>query len=268
MFSISLNQFGTTSFELTKSTVLIPLFLVGTAAVITGVILEETSFGHRIQYLGWQLLVVGLIAELFASIGLFAIDGEISHRQEAAISSQQTTISKQQDTIIGLETAQQSLTEEESKTKLAASAANERAATLEKDAEDARLETAQIMKDIAPRRLEGDDCRNVIASMSWYSGTVRVKSYALDAEAAVLALEIARCLAAIHTIHTIEDIGGIIPMGGVSMGLIVAGPNEQLVSALRKSLVDAGKLILGDGRDESEAGDDATILVAIKPLAK
>jgi hypothetical protein len=112
MFSASLNQFGTPSLEWSKSEIFIPLFLLGTLFVIFGVFMERDGLPERIVAWGWTILIWGLAMEMFASIGQLAIDGEIGNRQRSEIvtlegvsSAQQSTISKQQSTIVGLDKA-------------------------------------------------------------------------------------------------------------------------------------------------------------------
>ncbi|MBS0249395.1 MAG: hypothetical protein JSR61_22515, partial [Proteobacteria bacterium] len=70
----------------------IDVYIIATFGVVIGVYWERDSAPEAVQHEGWTLLVRALAIELLVGALVFAIDGEISHRQQTTIASQQRTI--------------------------------------------------------------------------------------------------------------------------------------------------------------------------------
>jgi hypothetical protein len=156
--------------------------IIGSLIVAAGIMLEANWPLSRMKFrgmVGVTFVLFGVCVEALFTIAIFVFDEGISR-------SQQTTISKQQETIIGLGVAQQSLTEEENKTRLAASVANERAARL-------TAENLAFEKILEPRRISFDTRRENfvnIANLDNFKGTPVFIQAVPDFEAKVLASDI------------------------------------------------------------------------------
>lgn len=145
-----------------------------------------------------------------------------------------------------------------------AAMANERAANANKQAENEKVERLKLEAQIAPRRLTVDEQITIGAACRQFSGKeVRVVSYATDVESAVLAKQIVAALSAGGML--VEDkTATIIPFGSISLGVHVAGKDEELVSSLTLILRSDGNLAVGP---PSSSIDQTGVLAAGNPLS-
>ena len=88
---MTLAIFDITALELLSS-VIFWTYMVAAVCVIIGVYWEKESFSQETRHKGWILLLGALGVETALTIGLHAVDDEISSRQRATIASQQRTI--------------------------------------------------------------------------------------------------------------------------------------------------------------------------------
>ncbi|MDP8997634.1 MAG: hypothetical protein M3O03_11635 [Pseudomonadota bacterium] len=147
---------------------------------------------------------------------------------------------------------------------------------------DERISNAQQSKIIAletrlaPRWLTLDECKEVSAAMVPFSGkTVRVQSYALDAEGSDLAKEIIDCMEGSKTLNVEHALASIVPLGGFGSGVFVDGSDKELVAAIKDVLGVKAKLIMtpGSGWFVGNIGNgtpdtppDANVVVGVKPV--
>ncbi len=154
--------------------------------------------------------------------------------------------------------------------------ANERAAEANRLAEQERLERTKLEAEIAPRRLSQDQQTAIALIINRYNGRrVRVSSYSMDAESAVLAKQVVSALNKAN-LQVVDATASISPVGGFALGIIVTGTNVQLASALRSALSLNGNLLVAPADTPMSGGmqmvygvsgpsPDAEILIAVKP---
>jgi hypothetical protein len=153
--------------------------------------------------------------------------------------------------------------------------ANARAEEAKQIAERERLERVKLEAQVAPRRLDREQEKTIINSLSRFRGrSVAVVSYSLDVEGGVLAMQIISILRAAGIL--VEDsIAGLLTTGSFWTGVIVRGPAEEqdFVSALTTSLKTDGRLAVRNEVKEfvvppgiSKLGEKAVfLLVGAKP---
>lgn len=61
------------------------VYSVATIGVVVGVGLEHKRFSDRVQQIGWKILVIALAIEVAFGVFIFAVDSEVSRRQEREI---------------------------------------------------------------------------------------------------------------------------------------------------------------------------------------
>lgn len=159
--------------------------------------------------------------------------------------------------------------------------ANERAANLENETESLRSENLKLEATIAPRRITEDGCNRIVEALKPFSGRrVEVASYVMDAESAVLGVQILSCLQMAGVIP-VERLMSITPMGSITFGIVVNGPNRKLENALRGSLQQENLGVLAPGASfargnaaivvvpaQAQPAADAVISVGVKPIRK
>ncbi len=162
--------------------------------------------------------------------------------------------------------------------------ANLRAGQAEERAENVEAENLKLRAQIAPRRIQPDESKRLAESWAQFAGaTVKIDSYALDAEGAALALQIMDTLSAAG-IRAVDSRFSVVPMGDVGFGVFVVG-HSALAEALHGGLasvaeplglqavgsrVPTGGAMMRSVAIPSEPlpAIDAIITVGIKPLPK
>ncbi len=138
-----------------------------------------------------------------------------------------------------------------------------------------RSEIIALEKRIAPRNLDEAQRNNLTAALSLFSGrSVKIESYALDLEAAMLGTEIGVALANAH----IEAINFLLcdnPLGSLASGLRVTGDDRDLVRVLLEALSKVGlqpsdiprpQPSLTCGGPNSTTPVAATVFIGVKPI--
>jgi hypothetical protein len=169
--------------------------------------------------------------------------------------------------------------------------AQERAASADQRAKEAarateyeRLERVKLEAQIAPRRLTPDHKRAVIAALSSppsLSGKkVRVQSYSLDAEAALLGDELIDCFRSVG-MDVDANLLSRGALGTVAAGMWVSGAMgehhdliaNRIFAALKSEtdlIATIGEVPLSAGQYLVDRGGrvDATVFVGVKPVAR
>jgi hypothetical protein len=160
-----------------------------------------------------------------------------------------------------------------------AARANERAEALAEEAERERLERLKLEAEIAPRRLTREQHEAIATALSRFSGrSVTVTSYSQDPESAILTKQVIEALQAAG-LKVADGTASLMQLGGFSIGIHVAGPNRNLVTALRESLSQTARLAVAPesppqlvphpagivSGPPNPVAADASILVGIKP---
>jgi hypothetical protein len=157
-----------------------------------------------------------------------------------------------------------------------AAESNERARALEKQAEELRAKNLTLEGEIAPRSVDKAGCADISDAVKPFSGlTVRVATYTLDIDGGSLGWQIADCLWLSHALNVDKELASILPVGGFGVGVSVSGKNEGLVSAIKGSLTKAKVLVVeGNGlfsgnlekyRPDAPPNPDAIVVVGVKP---
>jgi len=164
----------------------------------------------------------------------------------------------------------------------ATSQANERAAQLEGQAEKDRIARLKLEAELAPRRLSSKQQATIAQAMKPFAGkVVRLESYSLDAEGAVLAAQIRDAL---REGGIRVDDGGMMTRqsaGSIVLGIQLSGRDEPLIDALNAVFAEAS---LSPSRPSPPTGGvyvelrmgsvstgvpiDATAFVGVKPVKR
>lgn len=141
-----------------------------------------------------------------------------------------------------------------------AAGANERAALLEKDAAEARLEQERLRQQLAWRRLTPAQSRTIADGFRHYAGPELVLSQIPDPEAALYAndIEAAMTASGIKFSHT----NTLIFARGPVTGIFMSGPTEEAVQAAGAPFNVAGINVTAELRPDDPK---VTIVVASKP---
>jgi hypothetical protein len=150
---------------------------------------------------------------------------------------------------------------------------------LKRDLADADLARLKLEEKLAPRRLDANARSGLQSSLQHVARRrVRVESYSLDLEAAMLAGQIRDALS---QILVVEDwIGAEPPARNFAKGINITGDDKKLVEALVIALrnvglldigtvelpIDPGGAILEEATPEKNEAD-AVVLVGVKPIA-
>ncbi len=122
--------------------------------------------------------------------------------------------------------------------------AHERAAGLEKEAADARLETAQLEAIVAGRQLTPENIQEIAEELKVFSGRhLYISSYSGDAETARFGLQIKAALQGAG-VRVDDNLGRVVAeRGGVTFGVEISGPNadKEFTDAICESLRAHGK---------------------------
>jgi hypothetical protein len=142
-----------------------------------------------------------------------------------------------------------------------------RVATVEKQSEELKAANLALEKQIAPRRLDAVPLAEVISPLESFAGKrVKLASYALDAEGAIVALRIYEALRAAKLDVNKDQASGVAPFGSIAFGVFVDGPNRELVAALVSALSPVQAVAQPLPHSFAAQTDaDATVFVAAKP---
>lgn len=156
--------------------------------------------------------------------------------------------------------------------------ADQRVAEANKVAERERVERLRLEAEIAPRRLTPSQEVAIAMACDQFRGRpVKVVSYAMDAEGAVLAKQIIASLQ-LAGMAVSDSTASLQSIGGFSLGIHITGTKPNLISCIRESLSMTGHLMVAPPNTEAAGGfimgtgggkgavPDATILVGVKPV--
>jgi hypothetical protein len=150
---------------------------------------------------------------------------------------------------------------------------------LKRDLADANLARLKLEEKLAPRRLDANARSGLQSSLQRVARRrVRVESYSLDLEAAMLAGQIKNALGAILVVE--DWIGAEPPARIFAKGINITGDDKELVEALVTAFRNVGLLDIGTVKLPPEPGGaileeetpekkkaDAVVLVGVKPIA-
>ena len=150
---------------------------------------------------------------------------------------------------------------------------------LKRDLADANLARLKLEEKLAPRRLDANARSGLQSSLQRVARRrVRVESYSLDLEAAMLAGQIKNALGAILVVE--DWIGAEPPARNFAKGINITGDDKELVEALVTAFRNVGLLDIGTVKLPPEPGGaileeatpskkeaDAVVLVGVKPIA-
>jgi hypothetical protein len=160
------------------------------------------------------------------------------------------------------------------------SRSQERIAELDKSAEELKAANLALEKQIAPRRLTLDQMNALVGALLPLKGRrVRLESYALDVESALLGKQLLLCLKKAELVIDERGMMSVQTFGRVSLGVHVHG-EKQLVDALAKVLSETAGLKVTPNSDPSKKGgpgvvmeaggektpSDATIFIGVKEV--
>jgi hypothetical protein len=132
--------------------------------------------------------------------------------------------------------------------------------------EDLRHANLALEAQIAPRRLNSVPIGEVIEPLVPFAGKkVRLASYALDTEGAVLALRIKEALVAAKLEVDTEQASGVLPFGKIAFGVFVDGPDQELAKALAAALAPVKAVAAPVPHKIPDTDAAATVFVAAKP---
>jgi hypothetical protein len=152
----------------------------------------------------------------------------------------------------------------------AAAKANERAAELGIKTEQLKADNLALEEKIAPRRLSANDIE-ASAVEPFPNSEISIWSYGVDVEGRLLAMQIKSALESVAAPGTeviIDRIGAMLSSTTPRIGVIITGPDDELVTALLKALkpLSAVRGPLPGGSAPAQTVPPAEIFVGIKPL--
>jgi hypothetical protein len=215
----------------------------------------------------WENLMVGSLA--FAAFAAAVVG--VSTWAVVRLQRQELTASKLEFDSYKLETGKRI-----ADANAAGESAKADAAEANKKAEGERLERLKLEALVAPRRLTADEKRTIAAGLISFSGRrVRIKSYALDTESAVLGQQIIEIFAAVH-IGVDDRRMSDGSLGSIATGVRITGDDGLFVAALLRAFSNLGHLVVSPEAPPPATGlalgDDGTdvqanIFVGVKPIS-
>lgn len=140
--------------------------------------------------------------------------------------------------------------------------ANERTAKLEKETAELNNKNLLLEAAIAPRRLSDGQRKDLASLSSFANRVVGIRSYSADTEGLILATQIAEALRKSKIL--IEDNRATMhPSGSMSFGVVVEGPDRELVNALTKVLSKNGKLTASSSIKADHGGVSMTLGIGV-----
>jgi hypothetical protein len=154
-----------------------------------------------------------------------------------------------------------------------ANSAIERAARLEKEAEQLRNANLALEKEIAPRRLQSDHLAKIISILRKHAKPVMLLSYALDVESATLGEQLANKLRD-NNLPFIDRLMSIAALGGIQTGINISGTDRELVDELVSAVKSFGLAVWpqelpptsGITLENLNQPAPAKIFIGVKPL--
>jgi hypothetical protein len=137
-----------------------------------------------------------------------------------------------------------------------AARANERAATLENEAEQARLETERLRQQMAWRRLSEGQIETSASGLAGLAIPLQMAAIANDPESMLFASDIRRALQAVGIETQIDSV----IMSGAVVGIVVKGPKDDNTLRVGRAFQAAGLYV----QFQVKAGN-LEILVGSKP---
>jgi hypothetical protein len=206
------------------------LTLVASAIVLTVGLIGEwpdsESWKKRWLYNAAKVAVVlGVVGELIGDAGIFETSARLAVLQHAAIDHANTQVAAANER---------------------AGSAIERAAKLEKDAEELHAQNLALEQQIQPRRLKPDQLERLTTIASKYSGEqIAITSYALDVESALLGEQLVRFFRSKHIPFDDRRLS-ISAFGGVVLGMRVSGTDDAFAKDVRDAFRSFGFVAVGD----------------------
>jgi len=234
---------------------------------------------------GWMLggLLVTVIAAALVLVTTRVIVvrskqlAEAQAQLDAAKDRQLSEDLKDKDVEIqGLKTAAESAAKDIGSAQADAARANAKAAEANKTAEDERVERVKLEAQVAPRRLSVAQ-EQAIATRCLplrFTG-VRVTSYALDAESAILAEQIVNTLRAAG-VNVDDNTASVVSMGGFALGIHVTGTDAAAAAIIRQAIsTETSLAVAPEGSPMPSAPTMGTgnitpepvvVLIGVKPI--
>jgi|NGEPerStandDraft_6_1074524.scaffolds.fasta_scaffold27770_3 hypothetical protein len=225
--------------------------------------------GHNGEWWDFWLIVSVIVAALAATvIGIATTGSIVSHKREAMAAEE------------ALEKYKLEMGKQISTANAAGETAKADAAEATRKAEAERSERLKLEAKLAPRRVDVVQQATISQTVSKFAGKmVRLESYALDAEAAILGTQIQKAL---------NDGGLVIDSalmtrqsgGSIALAVHVIGTDKNLVDALISALNGAHVAAVDTDPFPAQGGikteirigssipnpSDATIFVGVKPI--
>ncbi|HEX4486929.1 MAG TPA: hypothetical protein VH088_11710 [Terriglobales bacterium] len=238
---------------------------VFTLLVVVGLVIEyEHDVRELIKNFKWKLLQT-VIGGILVTVG---VAGELIVQYEASkVETDLRTASHQVEAVLEADAAQ----------------ARKEAKQAENDAETARVKANSLEQAnlrlrafVKPRDLTKQESDNLLATCKRFPGhSVKIKSYMLDMDGMILAMEIERVLSRCPRLNVFDARWEYLPGKDlVRAGLAISGPpsEHEFVAALKKALSVDGELFISklsppDTHVTSD-GDAVVILVGMKPLPR
>lgn len=222
-----------------------------TIAVATGILGEYVVhfLGKRFDFHKRLELIVEIVAAILVLGGVVGeywcgnLEGTASKNLEIAARSQVAQLYSEAATATEVagkanEKAAQA-NEQAEDAEAGAAIAKQNAADANLKAESERLDRLKLEKQLAPRRLDGDQMTALSKAFAPLKGKlVRVASYSMDIESEIVAMQIKGSLETAGA-TVLNDISAEVPTGNIEIGVIVAGSDFGLRRTVGFSLGDA-----------------------------
>lgn len=214
-----------------------------TVLVVLGLVIEyqpDIAKAWKSRTLDWStlptvvggfLITVGVAGELGVQFGSSTVEEQlrsIAHEVEARLGEEVARLS------LAAKAAEARIAEAQKDAAKAienTSLANERAETL-------RTDNLRLQSQINPRRLSRIITPSVVSLQALSDRTVRVSSYQLDVESALLATDIITMLQSLN-FEVQDDRLGHMALRGMALAVHVFGRDDDLVTAARAVLLDS-----------------------------
>jgi hypothetical protein len=147
-----------------------------------------------------------------------------------------------------------------------------------KSTEEIRAANLALEKQVAPRRLDADQMNAIVSALSPYAGKrVRLESYVLDVESAVLGKLLGACLTKAGLVVDETGMMNVQSFGRASFGLHISG-EQPLVTALAFAFSNRGQLFTKANSKPSHGvsivaapsseplPSDALVFIGVKPI--
>jgi hypothetical protein len=148
-----------------------------------------------------------------------------------------------------------------------AAASNARALLLEKEVEEQKAKNLVLEEKIAPRRLSPAQLAELKAAVKpFIARPISIWSYGIDLEAGILATQIKFALQDAGA-PIVDSIGHMITSWTPRAGVIITGPDDNLVEALLTALKPISAVRGPLDPERAKTAIPAEIFVGVKPLS-